>query len=380
MRMAAQKLVETDQVGLNCRKLNQGYGNLRRLLNSVSGLVQARRAVPRLVAACVAALLTMAAPAQAQNVQPQGLDPEVSEFVARMAREHGFDAVELGRMFGEMKPNETIIKAFNTPATARPWSYFRNLYVTEGRIDGGVAFWNANAQLLERARLTYGVPEEIIVSIIGVETIYGQYTGSFRIVDALYTLGFEVPRRSKFFRGQLEHFLLLTRVNHIDLESATGSYAGAMGLPQFMPSSYRQYAVDFDGDGRVDLWNSVADAIGSVANYLSRFGWEEGDQIVLPAKVTGTDTESLERLGVKPSLTIAQMRSRGIETDAQVADDAKVGFFSLEAEDGMEYWLSLKNFYVITRYNRSNNYAMAVYQLAQEVAKKRHEQLSAAVE
>ena len=327
-----------------------------------------------------AAMLTVSNVAHAQNAQPTGLSPDVVSFVDRMARDHGFDSVELGRLFADLKPNQTIIKAFNTPATARPWSYFRDLYVTQSRIDGGVAFWNANAQLLAKARETYGVPEEIIVSIIGVETIYGQYTGSFRIVDALYTLGFEVPRRSQFFQGQLEHFLLLTRQNHIDLKTATGSYAGAMGLPQFMPSSYRQYAVDFDGDGVVDLWNSVADAIGSVANYLSRFGWEDGQQIALPAKVSADNAETLERLGVKPSLTLAELHSRGVETDANVPDNTDGGFFSLEAEEGPEYWVSLNNFYVITRYNRSNNYAMAVYLLAQHIAQKRHEQLSAAVE
>jgi len=325
-------------------------------------------------------LMAISQPALAQNAQVQGLTPEVNAFVARMAREHGFDAVELGRLFGDLKPNQTIINAFNAPATARPWSYFRELYVTPTRIEGGVAFWNENAELLEKVRLAYGVPEEIIVSIIGVETIYGRYTGSFRIVDALYTLGFEVPRRSRFFQGQFEHFLLLTRENHIDLKTATGSFAGAMGLPQFMPSSYRQYAVDFDGDGRIDLWNSVADAVGSVGNYLHRFGWQEGKQIVLPAKVTASNTETLERLGVKPALSLSQLRSRGVEADAVIQDDIDAGFFSLEAEQGPEYWLSLKNFYVITRYNRSNNYAMAVYQLAREIAKQRSEQQATTAE
>jgi len=325
-------------------------------------------------------LMAISQPALAQNAQVQGLAPEVNAFVARMAREHGFDAVELGRLFGDLKPNQTIINAFNAPATARPWSYFRELYVTPTRIEGGVAFWNENAELLEKVRLAYGVPEEIIVSIIGVETIYGRYTGSFRIVDALYTLGFEVPRRSRFFQGQFEHFLLLTRENHIDLKTATGSFAGAMGLPQFMPSSYRQYAVDFDGDGRIDLWNSVADAVGSVGNYLHRFGWQEGKQIVLPAKVTTSNTETLERLGVKPALSLSQLRSRGVEADAVIQDDIDAGFFSLEAEQGPEYWLSLKNFYVITRYNRSNNYAMAVYQLAREIAKQRSEQQATTAE
>ncbi|NIO39161.1 MAG: lytic murein transglycosylase B, partial [Burkholderiales bacterium] len=265
---------------------------------------QATAGIGFAVAAVLVVLgVTMSLPAQAQNVQAEKLKPEVSAFVARMAQEHGFDAIELGRLFAPLEPNQTIIRAFSTPATAKPWSYFRKLYVTPSRIDGGVAFWKAHADVLERARATYGVPEEIIVSIIGVETIYGQYTGNFRIVDALYTLGFEVPRRSKFFQGQFEHFLLLTRENGLDPETLTGSFAGAIGIPQFMPSSYRQYAVDFDGDGRSDLSNSVADAVGSVAHYLSRFGWEDGQEIVLPAKVSTNETETLKRLGVKPALT-----------------------------------------------------------------------------
>lgn len=341
----------------------------------VSAAVARQRRVGRnglaIVALSVSALVAMTLPAQAQNVQVEGLKPEVNAFVTRMTRDHGFDSVELGRMFSQLEANQTIIRAFNAPATARPWSYFRKLYVTSSRIEGGVEFWNEHADVLERASNFYGVPEEIIVSIIGVETIYGQYTGKFRIVDALYTLGFEVPRRSQFFQGQFEHFLLLTRENGLDTESVTGSFAGAMGIPQFMPSSYRQYAVDFDGDGRADLLNSVADAVGSVANYLSRFGWEEGEQIVLPAKVSTKDTGKLERLGTKPSLTVAQLRSRGVQADGNVADDVDAGFFILEDEQGPLYFISLKNFYVITRYNRSNNYAMAVYQLSQEIAQQR---------
>jgi membrane-bound lytic murein transglycosylase B len=319
-------------------------------------------------------------PAHAQNVQLDGLQPDVEAFVVQMARQHDFDALELRRLFAGLEANQTIINAFNAPATARPWSYFRKLYVTSSRIDGGVAFWNENAQWLERARLKYGVPEEIITSIIGVETIYGQYTGKFRTVDALYTLGFEVARRSQFFQGQFEHFLLLTRDNGIDPQSVTGSFAGAMGIPQFMPSSYRQYAVDFDEDGRIDLWNSVADAIGSVANYLSRFGWEEGEPIVLPARVATPETDALERLGVKPALTLAQLRSRGVEAEGEIGDQVDAGFFTLEADEGLQHWISLKNFYVITRYNRSNNYAMAVYQLSREILHQRHQQQASAVE
>jgi membrane-bound lytic murein transglycosylase B len=312
----------------------------------------------------------------AQTAQAAELKPEVEAWVLRMVREHQFDATELRNMLSQFKPNETIIKAFNTPATSKPWHFFQNLYVTESRIDGGVEFWNENADLLERARVKYGVPEEVVTSIIGIESFYGKHTGRFQVADALYTLGFEVPRRSRFFQGQFEHFLLLTRENGFDPLQIKGSFAGAMGIPQFIPSSYRDYAVDFDGDGRTDLWNSVADAVGSVANYLSRFGWTDGGQVVVRAKMSNDTVDNLESLGVKPSLTMKQFRARGVEPDGNLADDTDGGFFTLEEDQGLQYWISLNNFYVITRYNRSKNYAMAVHQLSQEIARKRQAEVA----
>ena len=167
------------------------------------------------------------------------IKPEVEEWISRMASEHQFDADELRDMFAQFKPNKRIIKAINTPATSKPWHYFRNLYVTTSRIDGGVEFWNEHAALLERVRVKYGVPEEVVTAIIGIESSYGKRTGSFQVADALYTLGFEVPRRSKFFQGQFEHFMLLTRENGFDPLAIKGSFASAMGIPQFIPSSYR---------------------------------------------------------------------------------------------------------------------------------------------
>lgn len=325
-------------------------------------------------AALVGAVLAATVVAHAQTKQWVELKPEVEELVLRMEREHQFDANELREMFSQFEPNQTIIKAFNTPATSKPWHYFRKLYVTSSRVDGGVAFWNKHAELLARARATYGVPEEVITSIIGIESFYGKRTGSFQVADALYTLGFEVPRRSQFFRKEFEYFLLLTRENGFEPLEVTGSFAGAMGIPQFISSSYRDYAVDFNGDGRRDLFGSVADAIGSVANYLSRFGWDDGDQVVLRAKLSGSDTHKLESLGVKPSLTMEQFRARGVEPVGDIADDTDGGFFVLEDDDGPQFWISLNNFYVITRYNRSKNYAMAVHQLSQEIARKRREE------
>jgi membrane-bound lytic murein transglycosylase B len=329
------------------------------------------------VASVVAIALTVTPSGFAQTSNFVELKPEVEQWVLRMAREHQFDAIKLRNMVVQFKPNKTIIKAFNTPATSKPWHYFENLYVTESRIDGGAAFWNEYAELLQRARVKYGVPEEIVTSIIGIESLYGKHTGHFQVADALYTLGFEVPRRSQFFQGQFEHFLLLTRENGFDPLELKGSFAGAMGIPQFIPSSYRDYAVDFDGDGRTDLWNSVADAVGSVANYLSRFGWNDGGQVVVRAKMSAAAPDNLESLGVKPSLTMKEFRARGVEPDGNVADDTDGGFFVLEDKQGPQYWISLNNFYVITRYNRSKNYAMAVHLLAQEIARRRQEDIAA---
>ncbi len=329
------------------------------------------------IASIAGVALTATLVAHAHSTGSVQLKPEVEELVLRMEREHQFDATELRTMFAQFKPNQTIIKAFNSPATSKPWHYFRELYVTASRVDGGVAFWNEHAELLERARVTFGVPEEIVTSIIGIESFYGRRTGRFQVAEALYTLGFEVPRRAQFFQREFEHFLLLTRANGFEPLAVTGSFAGAMGIPQFISSSYRDYAVDFDGDGRIDLWNSVADAVGSVANYLSRFGWDDGGQVVVQAKMLPGAADNLERLGVKPALTVKQFRSRGVEPVADLAEDTNVGFFVLEDEQGPQPWLSLNNFYVITRYNRSKNYAMAVYQLAQQIAQVRQGQTAA---
>lgn len=310
------------------------------------------------------------------NAQSLDLKPDVEEWVLRMEKEHQFDAAELRAMLANFKPNEKIIKAISAPATSRPWHYFRKLYVTDSRIDGGVAFWNEHQALLERARAAYGVPEEIVTAIIAVESIFGKRTGTFQVADALYTLGFEVPRRSSFFKGQFEHFMLLTRENGFEPLEVKGSFAGAMGIPQFIPSSYRDYAIDFDEDGRVDLWNSVADAVGSVGNYLSRFGWREGEPVVVRARVSGGSTERLESIGVKPSLTMAQFRARGVVPVDDIDADVDGGFFVLEGKNDTQHWISLNNFYVITRYNRSKNYAMAVYQLSRKIAAKRKKQLA----
>jgi membrane-bound lytic murein transglycosylase B len=313
----------------------------------------------------------------AQAPAKVNLKPEVEKFITQMVQQHQFDESALRKLLSQVKGNEGVVKAINAPATSKPWYEFKPIFVTPTRTSGGVTFWNENAEQLKRAREIYGVPEEIIVAIIGVETIYGKRTGSFRVVDALYTLAFEMPERATYFRGELEQFLLLARENGMDPSTVKGSFAGAIGMPQFMPTSYRRFAVDFDSDGKINLWENVPDIIGSVANYLHYFGWVAGQPIVVPARLSGTEYKDIVEKGFKPHLTLAQMLSKGVEPTDTVPPDLLAGLFSLEIEQGQEYWLAMNNFYVITRYNRSKNYAMAVYQLANAIARERESQMQA---
>ncbi len=304
------------------------------------------------------------------------LKPDVESFITRMVQQYRFDESFLRQTFAQLKSNDSVVKAINAPATSKPWYAFKDIFVTPTRTAGGVAFWNEHAELLKRARDIYGVPEEIIVSIIGVETIYGKRTGSFRVIDALYTLGFEMPARATYFRGEMEQFLLLTRENNLDPLVVKGSFAGAIGMPQFMPTSYRKYAVDFDSDGKIDLWNSLPDIIGSVAHYLHYFGWAGGQPIVVPARISGSDSKEVVEKGYKPHMTLAQLALHGVEPTEDVASDQLAGLFALELEQGPDFWLALNNFYVITRYNRSKNYAMAIYLLAKAIARERESALA----
>ncbi len=321
------------------------------------------RRIAKLSAAVGLVLGLGAAALDEASAQP-GLKPQVEAFISRMQREHGFDISFLRATFVQLKANANVVKAYDAPATAKPWSEFRKLFLTPVRIDGGVAFWRDNADLLRKARETFGVPEEIIVAVLGVESIYGRRIGGYRVIEALYTLGFEEPRRPEFFRDELEQFLLLARDNGFDPLSIPGSFAGAMGMPQFVASSYRRYAVDFDGDGRVDLWNSTADIVGSVANYLRSHGWEAGKPVASPARMLGPDAIKTLDLGVKPQLSLRELKERGVEAADPLAESLNAGVFSLDGEQGAEYWLAFDNFYALTRYNHSKNYAMAVYQLA----------------
>ena len=304
----------------------------------------------------------LAAPARAQTP----LRSEYADFIEEMAGKHGLARPVLHRLFAQVRPVPSIIRAMNAPSTSRPWHEFRKSHVSELQISGGARFWFKHGVTLSRAAREFGVPEEIVTATIGIETHYGSYTGSFRILDALATLAFDYPKRAAFFRGELEQFLLMGNEAAVDIAALRGSYAGAMGMPQFLPSSYRKYAVDFDGDGKRNLWTSVPDVIGSVANYYKLHEWQPGQVVVVPATVQTTPDPALTE-DITPKTPIAEFRKLGIQPVGDVADDALAALLPLEVEGGMQYWFGLKNFYVITRYNRSTNYAMAVYEIAQGI-------------
>ncbi|WP_369958674.1 lytic murein transglycosylase B [Pseudomonas benzenivorans] len=292
--------------------------------------------------------------------------PQVAEFVAEMTRDYGFADEQLHQLFAQVERKQSIIDAISRPAEkVKPWSAYRPIFITEARITRGVEFWKQHQATLERAEQEYGVPAQVIVAIIGVETFYGGNTGGYRVADALSTLAFDYPPRAPFFRKELREFLMLAREEQVDPLSVTGSYAGAMGLPQFMPSSFRAYAVDFDGDGKINIWSNPVDAIGSVASYFKRHGWQPGGAVASRASVTGAQAEQGLSPGLDPVHKVGELRALGWSSADALDDGLAVTAFRLEGAEGAEYWLGLPNFFVITRYNRSVMYAMAVNQLAE---------------
>ena len=310
----------------------------------------------------VGACLTHAAPGSFAS------DPAVIEFARDLEQRHGFSADELLQQFAQIRPNERVLQLIRPPVSPlqRSWERYRPRFLTERRINGGVRFWQENRSSLARASALYGVPPEIIVAIIGVETEYGGNTGGFRVLEALATLAFHYPRRAEFFRTELEQFLLLARENGFDPVDMRGSFAGAMGIPQFMPGSQRRYAVDFDGDRKIDLSGSVDDAIGSVGRFLEQHGWEAGQPIAVRARTRGEPDPSLIEAGIQPTLLVADLAQHGITADA--SPRATVTLVDLVSPGRpAEYWLGHNNFYVITRYNRSSFYAMSVFQLAEAI-------------
>lgn len=301
--------------------------------------------------------------------------PAVDRFIRHMEVTHGFDPKALGLVLARAQKEDWIIEAMDKPVRKskgsgppRPtgaWSRYKAKFITPDNIDKGVLFWRQHASTLEKASARYGVPPEVIVGIIGVETRWGRVMGKTRIIDALATLAFAYPRRAEYFTGELESFLIMARDEGFDPFKPTGSFAGAMGYGQFMPSSFRNYAVDFSGDGHKDLWNPV-DAIGSVANYFKGHGWRSGEPVAVRASAVGGGAIHL-KTGFDSRYSLANLAANGITPTASLGRPGEVSLLRLDVGSGFEYWLGLHNFYVITRYNHSTYYAMAVYQLGRAV-------------
>lgn len=289
-------------------------------------------------------------------------------FVTEMAEKHGFDAKKLSGELGGAVYKQSIIDAISRPAEKRlKWDEYQDIFLNSRRIREGRVFLRDNARLLAEIESKYGVPPEIVVAVLGVETYYGQRMGGYRVMDALSTLAFSYPPRSRFFRSELEQFLLLAREEERPLADFSGSYAGAMGYGQFIPSSYRAYAIDLDGDGRRDIWTNKEDAAGSVANYLARHGWKSGEAVAGRARVPPAAREQFGSQ-VKPHLPLARLLAAGVKSEDGFDPEARVAPLLYHGKEGAEYWLARQNFYVITRYNHSRLYAMAVYQLSQRLA------------
>lgn len=299
------------------------------------------------------------------TVTPLGNPEQVNAFIKKMVTKHHFDEPTLNQLFNSVSMQSKIIDAMNRPAEAMPWHKYRKIFMTEARIDGGLKFWQANSETLRRVEQQTGVPAEVIVAIIGVETQYGSNKGSYRVIDALSTLAFHYPKRSPFFTGELEQFLLLCREENMDPLKPVGSYAGAMGLPQFMPSSYRSFAADFENDRRRDIWNNPADAIASVANYFAKHKWKEGQAIAYQATANGQKHRTLLNSALKTDTTVGKLKAYQVQPLASLPASLPVKLMAFEQTHGDDLWLGLENFFVITRYNHSPLYAMAVFQLSQ---------------
>ncbi|HEX5066299.1 MAG TPA: lytic murein transglycosylase B [Myxococcota bacterium] len=325
----------------------------------------------RILAALLASLLVGNASAQSKAPQgpTYGKRPEVRAYIKEMVRRHGFVEKELVYLFSRTHRIDPILQAIAQPAEkVKSWKEYRELLVSEKRMAGGREFWAANRAALERAEREFGVPAEYIVAIIGVETLYGRNTGRYRVIDSLSTLAFDYPPRAEFFRDELTSYLLLARDEGINVFATKGSYAGAIGIPQFMPGSARRYAVDFDGSGAIDLHKSAVDAVGSVANFLKRHGWRTGDAVLLGAKVTGNEYAAYATGSLEPKATLATLSSAGVQPQAplpQAMAEQKAALIELATPgEPSDFRLGLHNFWVLTRYNRSALYAAAVSDLA----------------
>ena len=327
----------------------------------------------RLLAVAAVFLISVSCSQAADKTLVDVTQPNVAAFIDEMVETHDFDHDALANVLAEAEIRQTIVKKISTPAERKlSWGEYRKIFITRERIAAGTTFWLENREMLERIQRESGVSVEMIVGIIGVETYYGRITGKDRVIDALATLAFDYPPRSKFFRNELMQFLILAREEEIDAPEPLGSYAGAMGRPQFMPSSFRAYAVDASGDGKRDIWNNWADVAGSVANYFVEHGWRTGEEVVAQATLSsrwdGPAPEPKNTLKAKD--TVESLSKNGVVFATNLSADSASELLTYEGDDGTEYWVGFHNFFVITKYNRSVMYALAAYQLGQEIASK----------
>ena len=290
-------------------------------------------------------------------------------FIENMVEKHGFDEKELSSILAQAESKESILNAISRPAERTlTWNQYRDIFIKDERIEAGVKFWKEHSETLNLVSEKTGVSIEILVGIIGVETYYGRITGGYRVIDALSTLAFDYPKRSPFFTRELEEYLLIAKEEKMDPFDATGSYAGAMGSPQFMPSSYRAYAVDSDNDGKRDIWNNWSDVIGSVANYFIEHGWQRGNEVIVPANYDESSNKIEIKNGLKATETVASLSFQGVSFTTNMNGNHPAELLKLEQENASNYWVGMHNFFVITKYNHSIMYGLAVHQLGQAIA------------
>lgn len=319
------------------------------------------RAIPGLAACCVAL-----------TTQAQGFDlkrGDIQSFATRVEAEYGVPRADVLKVLADAQRKDSILKAISRPAEkSKPWHEYRQIFLNQKRVEGGQAFWRQHARSLERVSTQTGVPIEIIVAIIGIETNYGRITGSYRVLDALSTLAFDYPKRSEFFTRELEHFFVLTREENVDVLKVKGSYAGAMGAGQFMPSSYRLYAVDGDTNGQRDLWGSWDDVFASIANYFLAHGWQRDQPTAAMAKADRETARNLASKILTPAYRLGFLRDQGVQFKTSLNDNDIGTLIPFEQPDGDEHLVGFHNFFVITRYNRSRLYARSVMELGNEIA------------
>ena len=335
-------------------------------------------AMPRFRLPLILVLLLAGAPALSEPTPDPGPDLRAS-FVAEASEKYGLSPAEIEGWLARSQYRQSIVDAMSRPAEAvRPWKTYRPIFISDRRIADGRSFLARHREQLDKVEADTGVPAEMIVAIIGVETSYGGNTGSHKVLDALYTLGFFYPvsgkpeqvereaMRGRFFRDELAQVMLLAREEQLDLPELKGSYAGAMGYGQFMPSSYRAYARDGDGDGRRDLFGSLPDVFASIANYFLAHGWRKGEPVVALARADD-GAEPFKPDTLEARFSLAELGERGYRPAVALGDDLAATLVTFEGNHGIEHWLGFRNFYTITRYNRSPMYAMAVYQLSREI-------------